>query len=256
MTSLLAVFKIFLMAIWSIPLVLIQICVLIFHKGAGAYIVPRFWHKGICKIIGLKTEICGEPVHGQQLIYISNHLSYLDIPVIGSYLLASFIAKEEVAHWPVLGFLSKVQQTAFISRTSAHAKKVTNALDSMLKQGKSLILFPEGTSAAGTGVLPFKSSLFSLAMPKDMKPIPIQPFIINLILVNGEPTTSHNRDLYSWYGDMDFAPHIWKFMKNKGATVRLTFLPVVQPDEAIDRKALCRIVQDQIESGLIGQEPL
>ncbi len=253
MTSALAILKIVLLLLWTLPLVTIQIIVLIFHKGRGAYFVPRFWHQGVCAIIGLKTEICGAPVHGRQLIYISNHLSYLDIPVIGSYLLASFIAKEDVAHWPVIGFLSKVQQTAFISRTSAHAKKVANALDSMLKQRKSLILFPEGTSSAGTGVLPFKSSLFSLSMPKDMAPIPIQPFILELVSVNGAPPTPESRDLYSWYGDMDFGPHIWEYLKNKGATVRLTFLPVIEPEDGTDRKALCRLVQDKIEAGLVSQ---
>ncbi|MDY0030277.1 MAG: lysophospholipid acyltransferase family protein [Pseudobdellovibrionaceae bacterium] len=250
MCSLKAVLKIFLLAVWTIPLVLTQIIVLIFCRGRGAYYIPRFWHKGVCAIIGLKAEIRGSPVHNRQLIYISNHLSYLDIPVIGSFLLASFIAKEDVAHWPVLGFLSKVQQTAFISRSSSHAKKVANALDTMLKQGKSLILFPEGTSSAGSSVLPFKSSLFSLAMPKDMAPVAIQPFVLNLTKVNGSHTTEQSRDLYSWYGDMDFGPHIWEFLKNSGATVELTFLEVVEPSQDLDRKTLCKLVQDRIESGL------
>ncbi|MCB1557651.1 MAG: 1-acyl-sn-glycerol-3-phosphate acyltransferase [Alphaproteobacteria bacterium] len=251
MSSFKAVFKIFLLALWSLPLVLMQMIVLLFHKGKGAYYIPRFWHCGVSFIIGLKTEIRGKPVHDRQLIYISNHLSYLDIPVIGSYLLASFIAKEEVARWPVIGFLSTVQQTAFISRTSAHAKKVANALDSMLRQGKSLILFPEGTSSAGTEVLPFKSSLFSLAMPKDMEPVAIQPFVLELVSVNGRDVTPQSRDLYSWYGDMDFGPHIWDFLKNSGATVRMTFLDVVEPDPELDRKALCKLVQEKIEAGLM-----
>lgn len=254
MTSLKAVFKILALAIWSLPLVLIQVIILFFHKGHGAYYVPRFWHKGVSFIIGLRTEISGVPVETGQVIYVSNHLSYLDVPAIGSYLLASFIAKEEVARWPVIGFLSTVQQTAFISRSSSHAKKVANALDHMLKNGKSLILFPEGTSSAGTDVLPFKSSLFSLAMPKDMEAIPIQPFVIELTSVNGRTVTTESRDLYSWYGDMDFGPHIWEFLKNSGATIRLTFLPVISPQDGLDRKELCRLVQDQISSGLGGQD--
>lgn len=254
MVSILAFAKIVLLAIWTLPLVSIQMIVLVFHKGPYAYYVPRFWHKGVCAITGLKTEICGEPVHNQQVIYISNHLSYLDIPVIGSYLLASFVAKEDVARWPVLGFLSTVQQTAFISRTSAHAKKVANALDQMLKNGKSLILFPEGTSSAGTSVLPFKSSLFSLVTARednpDFKPVLIQPFTLQLVTVNGHAVTPETRDLYSWYGEMDFGPHIWEFLQNKGAKVRLTFLPPILPDAAMDRKTLCKIVQDRVEAGL------
>lgn len=251
-----AVLKILCLAVWTIPLVLVQLCVLAVHRGPKAYIVPRFWHKGVCAILGLSTEIAGAPVHDKQLIYISNHLSYLDIPVIGSYLAASFIAKEDIARWPVIGFLSTVQQTAFISRASANAKKVANALDTMLKEGKSLILFPEGTSSSGAQVLPFKSSLFSLATPKDMAPIAIQPFVVDLIAVNGRPVTPETRDLFAWYGDMDFGPHIWEFLKNGGARIRLTFLPVIQPTAETDRKALCRIVQNEIESGLSRQDPL
>lgn len=251
MKKILAVFKIILIALWTIPLVSLQMIVLLWSKGPSSYIIPRQWHKGMCFILGLKTEICGKPVQDRQLIYISNHLSYLDIPAIGSYLKASFIAKEDIASWPVIGFLASVQQTAFISRASNKAKKVANALDNMVREGKSLILFPEGTSSAGTTVLPFKSSLFSLAQPNNAKPIPIQPFILELISANGAPISlPEHRDLYSWYGDMDFAPHIWIFLQNDGVKVRLTFLDIIEPTAEMDRKELCRLVEQQISSGL------
>lgn len=251
MSSVIAVFKIIILLVWSVLLTTPQIFFLFFHKGKKSYYIPWMWHKGVCAILGLKTEIKGTPVHGRQLIYISNHLSYLDIPVIGSCLRASFIAKEDIAHWPVIGFLATVQQTAFISRSSHKAKKVANALDQMVKDGKSLILFPEGTSSAGTSVLPFKSSLFSLAQPKDLPhPVAIQPFVLELLDVNDQPLTKESRDLYAWYGDMDFAPHIWVFLKNKGATIRLTFLDVITPGDNQDRKELCKIVESQISSGL------
>ncbi|HNQ92014.1 MAG TPA: lysophospholipid acyltransferase family protein [Alphaproteobacteria bacterium] len=253
MSSFFAILKILALAVWTLPLTTLQIILLVFYKGKGAYYIPRLWHKGVCAITGLKTEIGGHPIHGKQVIYVSNHLSYLDVPVIGSYLLASFVAKLDVAGWPVMGALAKVQQTAFISRNSSHAKKVAGALDTMLQEGKSLILFPEGTSSAGTSLLPFKSSLFSLVIPKEeshMTPVPIQPFVLELISVNGTPPTPQSRDLYSWYGEMDFAPHIWEFLKNRGATVRLTFLAPVTPTIGQDRKELCRIVQDEIQTGL------
>ncbi len=251
MSSFIAALKIVALAIWSVPLVLMQIVALWFIKGRAAYCIPRIWHCGVAAILGLKVEIRGNIIHNTQLIYISNHLSYLDIPVIGTALKASFIAKEDIAHWPVIGYLCRMQQTAFISRNSRHAKKVAGALEDMLDEGKSLILFPEGTSSVGTSVLPFKSSLFSLLEPKESAPpLPIQPFILELVSVNGEPATAANRDLYSWYGDMDFAPHIWVFLKNKGATVRLTFLDVIQPPSPFDRKVLCKTVEERITSGL------
>ncbi len=244
--------KIFLILLWTVPLVILQMPILLLHKGNLSYTLPRIWHKGICRIVGLKVEIHGTPVQNRQLIYVSNHISYLDIPVIGSILKASFIAKEDIAHWPVIGFLATVQQTAFISRNSAKAKKVANALDGMVRDGKSLILFPEGTSTVGTSVLPFKSSLFSLAQPKDMGPVAIQPFVLELVDSDQNPLTPESRDFYAWYGDMDFAPHIWVFLQKRGATVRLTFLDVITPQPEQDRKELCKLMETRISSGLMG----
>lgn len=261
MRSFVAILKISALLVWTVPLASTQIVLLFFTKGKKAYYIPRFWHKGVAAIVGLRTEIAGSPVHDKQVIYASNHLSYLDVPAIGSYLLASFIAKQDVSGWPVMGFLARVQQTAFISRTSSHAKKVANALDEMIREGKSLILFPEGTSSDGISVLPFKSSLFALVTAKyrgndgdDMPPIPIQPFILELVGVNGAAPTKESRDLYSWYGDMEFGPHIWDFLKNKGAVIRMTFLPVITPQEGQNRKDVCRLVENAIQSGLNGAD--
>lgn len=250
MKKFIASFKIFLMAVLTVLIVLFQIIFLWISKKNLAYVLPRLWHKGVCAIIGLKTEIRGTPLHNQQVIYVSNHLSYLDIPAIGAHLKASFIAKDDIAGWPVIGSLARAQQTAFISRSSSKAKKVANALDVMIKEGKSLILFPEGTSSTGETVLPFKSSLFSIAMPKDLPPITIQPFIIDLIDADGKPLTKESRDYYAWYADMEFAPHIWIYLQTKGATIRLTFLDPITPRPDQDRKEICHLIEAQISSGL------
>jgi 1-acyl-sn-glycerol-3-phosphate acyltransferase len=245
-----AVLKIIVLLLWTIPNILFQCTILLFHKGRYAYLIPQLWHKVACSIIGLKIIVIGTPVCDKQVIYISNHLSYLDIPATGCLLKASFIAKDDIAGWPVIGFLATIQQTAFISRSSSKAKKVANALETMIKNGKSLVLFPEGTSSTGETVLPFKSSLFSIAQPKDMKPIPIQPLIIDLVDVDGKPITKENRDIYAWYADMDFAPHFWKFLQTGGATVKLTFLEVIIPTPDQNRKELCQMVEQKISSGL------
>ena len=254
MKSFIAISKIILILLWTAPLLLIQMPIFLLHKGALSYTIPRLWHKGVCAIIGLKTEIRGTSVHNRQVIYVSNHLSYLDIPAIGAHLKASFIAKEDIAGWPVIGFLARAQQTAFISRSSAKAKKVANALDVMVKAGKSLILFPEGTSSIGTSVLPFKSSLFSLAQPKDMPPIAIQPFIIDLIDVNGKPLTPASRDLYAWYADMEFGPHIWDFLGQCEAEIDLIFHPIITARPEDTRKTLCERTYPLVVAGLPPQE--
>ena len=250
MKKICASFKIFLLLVMSVIVGGTSAFILLFVKGRASYYMPQLWHKLACLIVGLKIEVVGKPDHSRQMIYVSNHISYLDIPAVGSQVRASFIAKEEIEGWPGVGLLGKAQQTAYISRTSANAGKVANALDVMLKDGKSLILFPEGTSSVGTSVLPFKSSLFALAMPKNMPPISLQPFIIELIDADGKPLTPESRDYYAWYADMEFAPHIWIFLQTTGATVRLTFLDVITPQEGQSRKELCKIIEAQITSGL------
>lgn len=250
MKQLIAIFKIILLLVLTITIVPFQMILLLFTKGPAACYLPQLWHKIACFIVGLKVDVHGKIAHDRQVIYVSNHLSYLDIPAVGAYVRASFIAKEDIAGWPVVGWLAKIQQTAFISRSSSKAKKVANALDVMLKEGKSLILFPEGTSTTGETVYPFKSSLFSLSQPKDLPPIAIQPFIIELIDADGKPLTKASRDYYAWYADMEFAPHFWIYLQTKGATIRLTFLDVITPTPEQDRKELCKITFDQISSGL------
>lgn len=248
-----AIIKILLLIFWSAVLVPLQVIVLFFHKGKGAYFIPQLWHRGVSAVTGLRYEVDGVPISTSQTIFVSNHLSYLDIPIIGSVLRASFVAKEDVAGWPVLGFLSTVQQTAFISRSSEHVKKVTNSLAQMLGDGKSLIIFPEGTSTDGRTVLPFKSSLFSLVKSPNGSSYAVQPFTLTLLSTDGNPLDDSNnisRDFYAWYGDMDFGPHFWKFLCCRGAKVRLTFHAVIPPQVEHDRKALSKEAWDTIHNHL------
>ena len=197
--------------------------VLCFAKGDTAYVIPHLWQKGVCFIFQINVQISGTPVSGNNIIYVSNHLSYLDIPALGSILKASFVAKREVASWPVFGFLSKLQQTGFIDRRGHTAQTAKDDLQKMLQKGKNLILFPEGTSSDGRSILPFKASLFELALHNKMN-ITVQPVKIEIVL---EKDTQKARDLYAWYGDMELPPHLWAFARSGGAMLHITFFDPV-----------------------------
>ncbi|HEY0901649.1 MAG TPA: lysophospholipid acyltransferase family protein, partial [Micavibrio sp.] len=198
-----------------------------------------------------KVVVEGTPCTDRQVIFISNHMSYLDIPVIGSTLKASFVAKGEVATWPVFGFLSKLQQTAFISRSRTTLGNDKNNLETMLKDGRSMVIFPEGTSTDGRAVVPFKSSLFSIALADDGTDIWLQPMTLSLIDVHGQsPDDQAVRDLYAWHGDMDLAPHLSMFGKLSGATVRMTFHEPVSARAINDRKVLAKICYESVTSCL------
>ena len=231
----------------TLCLVPLQLCVLCVTKGANAYIIPRLWHRAVCRISGLRFRIIGTPV-ASQVIYVANHLSYLDIPVLGASLMASFVAKSEVAGWPIFGFLSKIQQTAFISRKATDAARVSQSLGAMVAEGKSLIIFPEGTSTTGESVLPFRSSLFNLLDERgEPYALPIQPVTLVLKTVNGHPD---NRLGYAWVGDMVLAPHLWDFWKGTGAEIDLIFHPLITTTSESDRKELAQRAQKMVAEGL------
>ncbi len=245
--------KFFLFMILTVPIVIAQYLLLLIHKGRGAYALPYIWQKGVCKVFGIKVKIIGRPYKQSQTIYISNHLSYLDIPVIGSVLRASFVAKKDVESWAVFGFLSKLQQTAFISRHRDDAKQAKSNLDQMLNDGKSLIIFPEGTSTDGREVAPFKSSLFSIAMKEKLKDICVQPITLKMESVDGkEVKTQDDRDLYSWHVNMDtpLGKHLWGFAQSSGAVISLNFCTPIKANEFENRKTLAKACHEAVSRGM------
>ncbi len=253
MNTLTASMKMLVFAIMTLCLIPFQTILILLHKGQGAYIIPYIWQNLTCCIFGIKREVIGTPIRNKQVIYVSNHISYLDIPLIGGTLKASFVAKSDVASWPVFGFLSKLQQTAFISRSAKDVKKGTNLLNAMLNDGKSLIIFPEGTSTEGTEVIPFKSSLFSVITNNDDKGLAIQPMTLAIKTVNGTtPKNQIERDIYAWHRNMDtpLASHLWHFAKGKGAVITLIFHNQINTKEFSDRKTLAKECHSTVSNGL------
>ena len=102
---------------------------------------------------------------GQPTLFLSNHVSYFDITVLGALIDGSFVAKSEVAGWPLFGMLAKLQRTVFVVRRQGQAGAQRDAVAERLTRGENLIVFPEGTSGDGTRALPFKSSLLAAANP-------------------------------------------------------------------------------------------
>lgn len=257
MPSFRAVCKFIVFILWSFLVIPPQIIILLFHKGSFAYFLPHIWHKGVCRIFGLKVILEGTPVRDKQTIYVGNHMSYFDIIVIGSILQGSFVSKAEATEIPVFGLLPRLQQTAFISRSKTDAEETRGALNKMVTEGKSLIIFPEGTSTDGREVLPFKSSLFALALRDTHTDMLVQPFTIIMEEVDGRPiTTQQDRDLYAWHLHMtiEMPPHLWLFAKSSGATIRIKFHVPFHSSEHADRKALAKLCHDSVSKGL-GPQP-
>ena len=256
MRSVAGIVKILLYLIWCAVGIPAQWTVLQFTRGLGSLIIPLYWHKVVCAIFGIKVEIEGAPVRDRQVILVSNHLSYLDIEVFSRLTPWSFVAKAEVASWPLLGTLARLQQSAFTSRSRADALKDRNSLTAMLRAGKNLILFAEGTSSDGTTILPFKSSLLGAALEAAKaspgRPAPlIQPVTLAILAIDGRPAvTQAARSLYAWHGEMTMAPHLWAFVKTRGARIKLVFHPPIDPVGMPDRKRLALACHDASAGGM------
>ena len=143
-------------------------------------------------------------------LFVCNHSSYLDITVLGSMILGSFVAKTEVASWPFFGMLAKLQRTIFVDRRRHSTHTQRDDLLARLTEGDNVILFPEGTSNDGNRVLPFRSALFSVAEPRrhgggegQIKDLIVQPVSIAYVRLNGLPVGHGLRPLFAWYGDME-----------------------------------------------------
>ena len=222
-------------------------------RGDVPLSVVKSWHRDMCRIGGISVEIKGEIERGDHILYVSNHVSYIDIPVMGSFLDAWFVAKSEVRGWPGFGFLAKVGKTVFIERKTRRAHDQQNQLSVLLDQGKNLILFPEGTSTDGLDVVTFKPTLFQAAFDKAGKGdsrIRIQPFSIRYIALNDTILTAEMRDRYAWYGDMTLADHFWYWLGLGQLRVELCFHPAINPAEFKGRKEVAAHCENLIHHDL------
>ena len=208
---------------------------------------PRFFHIGFLKILNIKVNLVGKIHKERPGLLISNHASWLDIPILSSLTNISFIAKSEISKWPLFGFLAKLQDTVFVERRAIKAAKQKNEINDILLTGKRLVLFPEGTSSDGNRVLKFKSSLFSVVEHSTENYL-IQAVTICYKGLNGLPMSRSERPLISWWGDMDLMSHLWNILKlNSTDILVIAHEPI---EEVSNRKSLAKIAWVQVSQGM------
>ena len=213
--------------------------------------LPLFYHGLCCRIFGVAVEVRGTMATGRPLLFACNHTSYLDIMVLASLIPGSFVAKREVADWPLFGVLAKLQRTVFVVRDRRHAAEQRDEITRRLIVGDALVLFPEGTSNDGNRVLPFKSSLFAVARHEiGGRSLTVQPVSIAYVALDGMPLGRFLRPFYAWYGDMDLAPHLWRVAGLGNATVVVEFHPPAPTQAFVSRKSLADYCYRQAAAGV------
>lgn len=193
----------------------------------------RWWHARLCKILNLEVRVQGERVKDQELLWVSNHVSWLDIPVLGSRFPVYFLSKAEIAKWPVVGWFSKIAGTLFIKRGAGDAGQITEQLSLHLQEGRHVLFFPEGTTTDGTGIKRFFHHLFSSAVSVDA---PVQPVVLRY---SDENNQLHPR---AAFGDISFFSHAVGILKEKKVIVDVVLLPIEPVNERKPR-ALAKDVE-------------
>jgi 1-acyl-sn-glycerol-3-phosphate acyltransferase len=211
---------------------------------------PRFYHRQCCRMLGLAVRIIGNPTPARPVLFAVNHVSYLDITVLGSLIAGSFIAKTEVARWPLFGWLARLQRSVFINRQVRSTAEQRDSIAGRLAANEALILFPEGTSGDGNRILPFKSALFSVADHRAAGPVTVQPVSIAYTRLDGMPIGRRLRPLFAWYGSMAMAPHLWTVLGLGTVEIVVEFHAPTTMADCGSRKALARYCEDAVARGL------
>lgn len=200
------------------------------------------WSKVTLRLLGLKVTLEGtKPTN--PFFLVTNHLGYLDIPLIASQLPCTFVAKSEVASWPLFGTLATLSGTLFIDRESMRDnKRVNDRIQKHFSSSGSLALFPEGTSTDGRKVAPFRSSL--LCYPAD-RGMPVHCASIRYIAPQGCIKASESM---CWWGDMTMLPHFIQLFSMAGMSAVIQFSS--EPVRSFDRKELAQSLHQAVSTGL------
>ena len=205
---------------------------------------PVIFHRLLVLLLSIKIEYEGRLKDYKSCnLFVSNHLSYLDISILGSMFPIIFVAKSEVKNWPILGFLSKLASTVFIKRVRSDSIVQKNKIFNLLSEGKKLLIFPEGTTSDGNRVLPFKSSLFSSLENQNFI---IQPITLIYSKLNGMPINRWLRPVIAWYGNMELIPHLSILKNIKSIHVKIIYLEPVNTINFSNRKELSKYLEKQI----------
>lgn len=219
-------------------------------------ILPRLWHRTILKALGLRVTVRGELSQQRPLLVASNHVSWTDIMVIGAYFDVRFIAKADVSGWPIMGPLAKMQRTVFVQRErKRQADEQANEIASGLVGGDAMVLFPEGTTADGNFLLPFKSSLFGAAelaiREGRTEKVFIQPVAIVYTRLQGIAMGRNDRALTSWAGAEALGPHLFRLLRQRAVDCELRFGEPIEFDASTRRKDAARQVETAVRKMML-----
>jgi 1-acyl-sn-glycerol-3-phosphate acyltransferase len=230
---------------WLVALLLLCVPLHYLSLPFGPSPWPQRFLRWVGRAAGMRVEIAGTPLRSR-VLFLANHLSWLDIMIVAGASGTAFVSKEEVGRWPVFGWLARLNGTVFVARTARSAvKSQADALRAALAGGRAVALFPEGTTDGGPEILPFRASLLASLFP----PLPgvrVQPVAIDY------GAAAHD---IAWMGKESAAANLKRVLSRRGTTpVLVRFLAPIDPAAAADRKRLAEEARAEIVAAL-GDKP-
>jgi lyso-ornithine lipid O-acyltransferase len=214
--------------------------------------LPVLFHRMACRLLRVRITVAGAPAAERPLLILSNHLSWLDICVISTVMPLSFIAKQEVAGWPVFGTFARLQRSVFIDRTRRRgAAEANREVAGRLTDGDAIVLFAEGTTSDGSRVLPFRSAVVGAARDAIAEAghtghVLVQPLTVAYPRRGGLPVSRRDLPAIAWHGSMDLLPHLSAIMAGPPIDAVLAFGTPLPFDAGTDRKAVTRRLHEEI----------
>lgn len=200
----------------------------------------RFCFGGAARCLGFRVRHQGRVADGP-VLFVSNHVSWSDIPILGGTAPLRFLSKAEVARWPVIGWLAVQAGTLFIQRGGGRVNQSRQDITDSLDAGQSVLVFPEGTTTLGTTVLPFHGRLLNSAIDAS---VPIQPISI------GYRRNNRPDHLAPFIGDDEFQSHLLRMLKQPAVEVTLVFHEPVRASAETTITELSDSLQKTVAAGL------
>lgn len=253
------IFRVLFFVFILVPFLLIGIPIQFVWSRLGApgwNIIPRYFHRLGATFLGLRITVVGRPVAGRPTLIVSNHISWTDIIAIGSVADVTFVAKQEVAKWFFVGFMSSLQRTVYVDRNRRHdAKRTTHEMAKRMAAGGAVLLFAEGQSDIGTHVLPFRSALIGAAqhamLEAGAKQVMIQPLTIAYTRLQGLPVGRTDRSLIAWIKGKSVGQNIREILTGGVKEATVAFGEPRPLVEGEDRKKLSREAEVEVRRMLV-----
>lgn len=240
----------------TVPLMPVQ-ALLLRASPKRARTFPHWYHRQVCRLLGIRISIDGEVARDRPVLLVANHTTWLDIPVLSAVAPVSFVAKKEVGNWPFVASLARLQRSVFVDRTRRIAVgQVAGEIVERLAQGDAIVLFAEGTSSDGNRVLPFMTSLFAAAKPPSGEANAAPDAVVQTLSVvytrlHGVPLGRTGRPAVAWYGDMEMRSHAWQLLKAGPLDVEIRIGAPVALTSFADRKELARHSEAQVREHVV-----